>query len=118
MMMMERARASDNREDDTMFLRFLAGILRWRGVGLIVATSLVTTLGLAWKFTPRLEAIEKHAAKVDMRLDLLAAQRDSDAVTNRLTHKKICFDLTKADQEYLDANCPPNIYKGALRSLP
>lgn len=108
------------RQADNLPTTLIASVMRWRGIATMVymgSASLATGLVLAWKFAPRLTGLEGRATAIEIHATLIDAKLDSLRQGTGFLFRKACLDLTQADQQFLDVRCPPNIYKGAPRSV-
>lgn len=106
----------NTRPNDPPLVRMFAWLLRWRGLATLfwmLVSALTAALGLAWKFSPRLNAldgrttaIEVHAALTDRKMDTLWTGQATLLLS-------ACLDRTKTQQEMIRMTCPDSLYKGA-----
>ncbi len=70
---------------------------------------------MAAEHPARMAQIEVEAAVMDARVDSLASRlRQVESNTGVLVRAE-CLRLTRADQQWLGMQCPPDLYRGAPR---
>lgn len=89
------------------------------GAGLGTAVYRYSLLGpvesMAAEHPARMAQIEVEAAVTNARVDSLASRlRQVESNTSVLVRAE-CLRLTRADQQWLGMQCPPDLYRGAPR---
>lgn len=105
------------RAQDAPIFGWLATLLRWRGAAIpfwVAISAIATTLGLAYKFSPRLDHLASHQAIIELHLQITDSKIDSLYRFRHIVEKAVCLDHSKVQQQMLDMYCPDNLYKGAI----